>query len=153
MILLIGVVIMSTLTNIEQELNKKGHRLTPHRETILSLFCNHKDEHLSGEDVYEILQSKGSSIGKATVYRTLLLFENLEILNKISFEDGFTRYELNNPDEQHLHHHLICINCDKVSEVKTDMLEEFEAQVYSEIGFTVKKHVIKLYGYCNKCSN
>lgn len=143
---------MDTLEKLKQIFTEKGYKLTPHREVILELFYNSQDKHLSGEDVFAILNRRRSSISKATVYRTLLTLEKAGLLTEVSFGDGFTRYELNNPGERHFHHHLICTGCGAISEVKSDMLEGLETQVYIDGGFKVKNHVVKLYGHCKNCN-
>ncbi len=65
-------------------------------------------------------------IGLATVYRTVQLFDELDILVKHNFEDGKNRYELSQRGKDHDHHHLICLKCGKVSEVEEDLLDILE---------------------------
>ena len=62
-----------------------------------------------------------------------------------------SRYELNCNEEDHRHHHLICLKCGSVAEVKEDLLESLEDQIMEKYGFIVKDHRVKFYGYCNKC--
>lgn len=140
------------LDDLKQQLNNKGYRITPQRRAILDVFIKHKGKHLSSEEIYEFVSKNYPSIGLATVYRTLPLLEKMELLNKIILEDGFTRYELSNPQEHHSHHHLICVTCGVVLEVQEDMLEGLEKQIISNHGFKVKNHSVKFYGYCEKCS-
>ena len=79
-------------------------------------------------------------LGIATVYRTLQLFEKLNIVYKLNFDDGCSRYELSVGSENHHHHHLICLNCGKVTEVKLDLLEALEEEIESEGQFTIVDH-------------
>jgi Fe2+/Zn2+ uptake regulation proteins len=116
------------------------------------VFTTQEGKHLSCEEIYNLVRKDYPRIGLATVYRTLPLLEKIELLNKVLLEDGFVRYELNNQQENHFHHHLICIICGAVSEVQEDMLEGLEKQIYHNNRFIVKNHSVKFYGYCEKCS-
>jgi len=60
-----------TASSLKAELNEKGWRLTPQREMILNVFQNlPKGEHLSAEDLYNVLQEEGAGISLSTIYRT-----------------------------------------------------------------------------------
>ncbi len=87
----------------------------------------------------------------ATVYRTLQLLEQLNIVYKVNFDDGCSRYELNLDSDDHQHHHLICVKCGKVQEVKLDLLENLEMEIEKEEDFKVVDHNVKFFGYCKKC--
>lgn len=139
--------------DLKQQLNDKGYKITPQRKAILEILSKHKGKHLSSEEIFEFVRESYPGIGLATVYRTLPLLEKMRLLNKIILEDGYVRYELTNPHEDHFHHHLICIVCGAVSEVQEDMLEDLERQIYSNNKFTIKNHSVKFYGYCEKCSH
>jgi len=58
---------------------------------------------------------------------------------------------LNNNDNFHKHHHLICINCGKVEEAEEDLLEALESKIESSKGFKVIDHIVKFYGLCKEC--
>ncbi len=131
-------------------LKQKDYKITPQRKEILQLFLKKDGEHLSAEEVYKILQEKHPEIGLATVYRTLDLFAELEVLQKLSFDDGKNRYELND-SEIHHHHHLICLNCGKVTEFSDDLLEALEEQITQKIDFKIVDHKVKFYGFCSHC--
>lgn len=141
----------NTKVDLKQQLNDKGFKITPQRKAILATFSTQEGKHLSCEEIFKLVRKNYPGIGLATIYRTLPLLEKMGLLNKIILEDGFVRYELNNPQEEHFHHHLICIACGAVSEVQEDMLETLEKQIYSKTKFTVKNHSVKFYGYCEKC--
>ena len=73
-------------------LKEKQLKMTPQRQRILQVFCEHPDSHLSAEDVYQIVRDDASDIGLATVYRTLELLSELDLLSQINFGDGRSRY-------------------------------------------------------------
>ena len=88
-----------------------GYKATVGREAILKTLANAR-KHLSAEDIYISVHSEYSSIGLATVYRTLELMVNNGLVYKFDFGDGRARYELAEGGKSggH-HHHLICKKC------------------------------------------
>lgn len=136
---------------IKDKLQKNGYKLTTQRRAILKVIVDNFDEHLSSDEVYNIVNKEYPELGIATVYRTLQLFEKLNIVYKLNFDDGCSRYELSAGSENHHHHHLICLSCGKVIEVKLDLLESLEEEIESEGQFTIVNHNVKFYGYCSEC--
>ena len=63
------------------------------------------------------------------------------------------RYELNDEEFAHFHHHLICVKCGKVSEFEDDMLETLESIIAKKLNFRTIDHQLKVYGYCSDCQN
>ncbi|MBR1647207.1 MAG: transcriptional repressor [Selenomonadaceae bacterium] len=139
------------LQDLRGKLYERGYKMTPQRKQILQIFVEHP-EHLSAEDVYNILREQDSEIGLATVYRALDLLSELGILVKIDFGDGCARYELNTADPNvHHHHHLICVKCKKVIEFEEDLLDDLEATISKKSGFQILNHEVKFFGYCKDC--
>jgi Fur family ferric uptake transcriptional regulator len=136
---------------IKGKLQKEGYKLTTQRRAILKTIVDNHEEHLSCDEIYNIVKKEYPDLGIATVYRTLQLFEKLNIVYKLNFDDGCSRYELSTDSENHHHHHLICLNCGKVTEVKLDLLEALEEEIESEGQFTIVDHNVKFYGYCSEC--
>ena len=101
---------------------------------------------MSTEEIYDIVKEVSPEIGLATVYRTLLLLEEMKLIHKIDFNDGRSRYELTKSNEEHLHHHLVCTQCGSINEVKEDLLGQLEDQIYNKNGFLVTNHSVKFYG-------
>ena len=135
----------------KKALQDSGYKLTKQRKDILMVMIEHHDKHLSCDEIYRYVTKRNVELGIATVYRTLQLFESLNIVYKINFDDGLSRYELNTGNEDHQHHHLICVECGEVSEVKLDLLESLENEIESSSNFTIINHNVKFYGYCNNC--
>ncbi len=132
-------------------LKENGYKLTPQRRATLEVLLNNQGEHLSTEEIYTEVRKTHPEIGLATVYRTMLLLEELGLLIKHNFEDGRNRYELSHPDEDHDHHHLICLKCGQVSEVEEDLLGSLEEIIENKHGFRVINHKVKFYGHCSNC--
>jgi Fur family ferric uptake transcriptional regulator len=138
------------IEDLTNELHTSRYKHTPQRQSILQVLEDHGDLHLSAEEIYEILREKPEDIGLATVYRTLELFLELNILHKVDFDDGRSRYELAS-NQRHRHHHLVCLTCGQVIEVKEDLLNQLEEIIEQENGFLVLDHAVKFYGYCREC--
>lgn len=138
-------------TSLKDKLKDRGYRATPQRQAILEVISNHKGSHLSCEEVFELVKDQYPSIGLSTIYRTLPLLEKMEVLDKILVDDGIVRYEFNNRNEMHFHHHMICVTCGAISEIEQNMLVDFEKQLYKDNNFIVKNHSVKVYGYCKNC--
>ncbi len=137
--------------DLKARLKEKGYKLTTQRKAIIHVFLKNQSSHLSPEEIYDNVRNDYPDIGLATVYRTLQLLEQLDIVYKVNFDDGCSRYELNLDSEDHQHHHLICIKCGKVQEVKLDLLESLETQIEIEGDFKVVDHNVKFFGYCKDC--
>ncbi len=129
----------------------KEHKLTPQRKLILEVLLENQDSHLSAEEVFKLVQEKNDDIGLATIYRTLDLLDELEVVHKLNFGDGRSRYELNKSDKKHHHHHLICMGCNEIIEVKDDLLQKLEKTIETEHKFEILDHRVKFYGYCPSC--
>ncbi|MDO5100785.1 MAG: Fur family transcriptional regulator [Eubacteriales bacterium] len=135
-------------------LQGKGMRVTKQRINILDAFLNLNDRHVSVEELHQVVADRHPEIGLATVYRTVQLLEELGFVDSINLDDGVLRYELRagKPDEsRHRHHHLLCQKCGKVMSFEADLLENLEEKIQRELGFAVRDHEVKLYGYCKEC--
>lgn len=139
------------LSNLRQKFKDRDYKLTPQRQFILQVFINNRDKHLSAEDVHNIVRQQANDIGLATVYRTLELLSELEILQKIDFGDGRSRYEINETNSPHHHHHLICLTCGRVIEFADDLMEDLENIIAKNSNFSIVDHQVKFYGYCQEC--
>lgn len=148
-----GVIKMQNTGNdFKEQLKERGLKLTTQRQAVLDIITENDGEHLSCEEIFDLVREDHPEIGLATVYRTLLLLESMELVYKLNLDDGCSRYELNKNKEDHRHHHLICTKCGAVAEVEEDLLESLEEQILKSKGFIVKDHRVKFYGYCKNCS-
>lgn len=143
------------ISDIEDKLKENEYKLTARRELILKVLMENGDKHLSAEEVHNLVRKKEPDTGLATVYRTLELFLELDIIHAMDFGDGRKRYEFGWKKDQkcHHHHHLVCTECGAIIEVNEDLLEELENRVGAQYGFTVKDHHLKIFGICGKCKN
>ena len=146
--------IMDTMMKrMKDKIKFKKYKMTSQRQIILRTFVESPIRHMSAEEVFELVKKKAPDIGLATVYRTLDLFTQMDLLKKLDFDDGCSRYELNDRDnEGHYHHHLICLGCGKVTEFSYDFLNDIRDKIKKESGFDIVDYQLKFYGYCKDCA-
>jgi len=133
-------------------LKNKGLKVTNQRKIILEGLASQPDEHFTAEEIYEMVKEKYPEIGLATVYRTIQLFSDLELIESLNLDDGYVRYEIVKSNSKHHHHHLICLGCGRVFSFEGDLLDHLERQINETLGFRVENHEVKLYGYCKNCT-
>ena len=138
--------------DFKERLKEKGCKLTMQRRSVLDVLLEHHNEHLSTEEIYDKVKENFPEIGLATVYRTVQLFEEMGIVDRLNFDDGCSRFELASEDTVHHHHHLICEECNKVYEVENDLLDEIEKEIESKYNFKIHDHNVMFYGICKECS-
>jgi len=136
---------------LKEDLKKKGYKLTPQRRSIVDTIIENEGQHLTAEEIYDKVKRDCPEIGLATVYRTILLLEELGVISRLDLNDGCSRYEILHSNENHRHHHLICNNCHKVSEVQDDLLEDLEISIEKQYLFKILDHSVKFYGICDEC--
>lgn len=143
---------MAQLTSVYRRLEEGAKRLTPQRELIIKLFLDRPGEPLSAEEVHQQVRQQIHDIGMATVYRTLEMLTQLEILQQTQFSDGRARYEINLvTTDNHRRHLLVCMRCGRSEEFQGDLLDAVEERVTHERGFRVVDHELKFYGTCQPC--
>ncbi|CAM3963722.1 ferric iron uptake transcriptional regulator [Lederbergia lenta] len=141
----------SRIDRIKKQLHSASYKLTPQREATVRVLLEHEEDHLSAEDVYLLVKEKSPEIGLATVYRTLELLTELKVVDKINFGDGVSRYDLRQEGAAHFHHHLVCIECGAVDEIKDDLLGDVEKIVERDWNFKIKDHRLTFHGICWRC--
>ncbi len=146
------ILLEEKILSLRKKLREQHFKLTPQREIILKVILDNIGKHLSAEEVYLLVKDVYPEIGLATVYRTLELFNEINILQKLNFGDGVVRFELKKENEDHLHHHLVCQSCGIVYEIEDDLLDPIEQKVKALFNFKVLDHRLIFYGLCEKCA-
>ena len=137
-----------------QMLKEKGLKVTNQRLLVLEVLAENRDRHMTAEDIYEMVKEDYPEIGLATIYRTVQLLLEMQLVDRINLDDGCARYEIGElflGEAKHHHHHLICKTCGKVLPFKDDLLEELEGHIEEATGFHVLDHELKFYGQCKEC--
>ena len=130
-------------------LREQGLPITQQREAVAQTVFSSTD-HLSVEDIEGRLREDEERIGKATIYRTLDLLVKSKLVEEHDFGEGFKRYE-HRLSRQPVHEHLICLECGKVTEFRSEEVERAESRVAEEYGFAPARHRLEIYGLCRDC--
>ncbi len=133
-------------TTITERCEAKGLRMTEQRRTIATVL-EAADDHPDVEELYARASAVDPNISLATVYRTVKLFEEADILEKLDFRDGRARYE--DADRDH-HDHLIDMNSGEVIEFVDEEIEALQEKIAEKLGYTLKGHRLELYGVKRK---
>ena len=80
---------------VKDLLREKGLKVTSQRLMVLNILSAHGDELLTVEEIYDLAKEESPEIGLATIYRTVQVLLELHVIEKVTFDDGFARYELN----------------------------------------------------------
>lgn len=130
-------------------LKTRGLKLTDQRKNILAKALA-EPKHFSADQLLQDLKREDRSISKATVYRTLALLVEAQLLDAVDFERGYKLYERAHGHDDH-HDHLICTECHTVVEFHDEAIEVAQQKVAAAHQFDVQWHTHKLYGVCADC--
>lgn len=129
-------------------LEARGFRLTAARRVILDTLVDSGD-HLTADELTELVRRRSTGIGRMTVYRTLDLLCDLGLLRPVYQGTGAAHYILLHDGH---HHHLICSDCSRVIEFDECALGDLPARIARRFGFRVEGHLLELYGVCEMCA-
>ncbi len=128
--------------SIIRRCEEMGMRMTGQRRIIAQVIEDAED-HPDVEELYARASARDEAISIATVYRTVKLFEEAGILDKLEFGDGRARYE----DAERDHHdHLIDMNSGEVIEFVDADIEELQERIAAKLGYELRGHRLELYG-------
>lgn len=133
---------------LKSYLRESGLRFTPQRRTTLDVFLK-SEGHIEVDDLFLEIQKRDSSIGIATVYRTLNLFVECGLARKNVLGRGQKSFE--KLYRQGHHDHLICLQCRKIVEFEHPLIEKYQLEVCQAHGFTLNQHQMEIYGTCSYC--
>ena len=139
------------LDNFKVLLKHNNLKFTIQREVILETLYN-SDEHLTPEALHHLIQEKHSELntGIATIYRTLSLLEESNVVTSLSFGAQGKKYELGAKEH---HDHLICTQCGQITEFVDEDIEKRQHAITNELGFRMSDHSMQIYGTCATCQN
>ena len=137
------------LDDFKALLKKNNLKFTIQREVILETLYN-SDEHLTPESLHHLIQEKQPDLktGIATVYRTLALLEESDMVTSLSFGAQGKKYELGAKEH---HDHLICTECGVITEFVDENIEKRQHVITEALGFKMSDHSMQIYGICKEC--
>ena len=138
-------------TRIEKRCREKGLKMTEQRRVIARVLSDAHD-HPDAGAVYKRAAVIDSRISMATVYRTIRLFEECNVLDRHDFGGGRARYEETSSEH---HDHLIDVESGNVIEFQNPDIERLQREVARQLGFKLVDHRLELYGtrVDNKANN
>jgi Fur family transcriptional regulator, ferric uptake regulator len=131
-----------------QRLRDAGHKLTNARLTVLDVL-EKSGGHITSAEVLDRVNDADSSIGRASVFRTLDLLTNLSIIRPTYIHSSLTPTYVLLPDGHH--HHIICTNCNRVIEFEDCALSSIEAELEARLHVRLTGHLLEFYGLCDDC--
>ncbi|MEX2031783.1 MAG: Fur family transcriptional regulator, partial [Dehalococcoidia bacterium] len=130
---------------IERLLARRGYRLTGPRRHLLEVMGGLGD-HFAADAVV----TAAPAVGRATVFRTLRLLQELGVVCQVVLDDGTIAYRL--APEEH-HHHLLCVECGAAEDFSSDALEGVLSELEASTGYTIEAHRLEVYGRCPACQD
>lgn len=133
-------------------LRKKGYRSTPERAMVLNEIYASAG-HFDADEIFIRMKQKGSNISRATVYNTLELLVECNLVSQNSFGHKHLHYERIYGYEHH--DHIVCEDCGKVFEFTNPKIEEQQQAVCTKMGFEIERHTLQIFARCTKpnCDN
>ena len=129
-------------------LRNENLKLTQQRVEIFREVCD-SDEHREAEDIYLALRERDVHVSRSTVYRTMNILYQHDLVWRMNIGDGKWRYE--HWLDCHQHDHLICIRCGTIVEFMNPQIEEIQKDVADKFNYKLVRHVHQLFGLCKQC--
>lgn len=112
------------------------------------------DGHFGADDLYILMKNANSTVSRATVYKTLELLVQCDLLSKRHFGENLTRYE--SSFRRQSHDHLICMDCGRIVEFSDQRVKKIPEQISKELGFNFESYSFNIFGRCSnpkKCKH
>lgn len=138
----------SVQERLDEFIRRKGLRRTNQRDVIVRAVFS-KDEHFTAEELFERVRKTDADTSRATVYRTLGLLVEANLLREIDLGDNQTTYDPNFLDKPS-HNHLVCIDCGKVLEFEDLNVDLLNDCVTRRLGFKPVRQSIKIEANCEQ---
>lgn len=139
------------LNDFKSLLKDNALKFTIQREVILETLYK-SDEHLTPESLHHLIQNNFPELktGIATIYRTLSLLEDSQMVTSLSFGAQGKKYELGAKEH---HDHMICTSCGNITEFVDEDIENRQDSIAQELGFKISDHSMQIYGICKNCQD
>jgi Fur family transcriptional regulator, ferric uptake regulator len=131
-----------------RHLKSVGLKHTEQRDTILRTFLETR-EHLSTDELYQLVKKRDPKIGFTTVYRTLKVLAECGLASEVSFHDGVARFE--HQYNRRSHHHMVCTECGGSVEFFSPEVDKLEEEIGRKHHYATTRHTFQIYGVCEDC--
>ena len=128
-------------------LRERGNRVTLQRRAILKII-EEDGRHLSADEIFYLARKQVPRLSLSTVYRTLDLLKELDLVSELRLGDDHHHYEAQSDQ----HQHLVCLGCGEVIEFQCSHRGGVHEQLAHRYGFEITGSRVELLGYCEACS-
>ncbi|MGH9487881.1 MAG: Fur family transcriptional regulator [Terriglobales bacterium] len=132
------------------ELKSRGVRLTAQRRAVVEVI-QEANEHLDAGTLLERARARGANVDRATVYRTVELLKKYRLVDELDLMhlQGEKHYYEARTRGDHVH--LACLNCGRILECATPLLDWLKLELATRTGFELKVTRLEVGGYCAAC--
>lgn len=134
------------MVDVVKVLKEKGYKVTPQRIAVYEVLKNTK-AHPTVEAIYNKLQPMYPTMSLATVYKSLEMFKDLDLVQELNVGEDKFRYDANVKP----HPHITCVACGRVDDVDNEMFFNLSEQVSSKTGYQITGQKLYFYGHCPEC--
>jgi Fe2+ or Zn2+ uptake regulation protein len=128
-------------------LREQGNRVTRQRQAIVGIIEEHGG-HLSADEIFHLARRTVPRLSLSTVYRTLELLKDLDLVSELHLAGDHYRYEAQSGE----HQHLVCLDCGKVIEFRCAHCAGIHQELADQHNFKITSSRVELFGYCEECS-
>jgi Fur family peroxide stress response transcriptional regulator len=129
-----------------EALRKKGYKATPQRIAICRLVLHNRD-HPTAQRIYDEVKKVHPTVSLATVYKTLQVLEELDLVQELDFPQGQARFD----SYMKPHINLVCLQCGNIKDLDDLTAREIVERVAATTKFTATGQRLDMYGICQKC--
>ena len=129
------------------------NRITPERFEVLDAALEYQG-HFGADDLYVLMKNSESRVSRATVYKTLELLAQCELISKRHFGENMTRYE--SSFKKQVHDHLICVDCGRIVEFSDPRIKKLPEEISENLNFNFESYSFNIFGRCKdpqKCKH
>lgn len=132
-----------------EALRAEGHRMTQQRDVLLDVI-EHAGAHLDADGLYRRARERDNRISLSTVYRTLALLKQHDLVDELHLAEEHHHYEAKTSRDQH--YHLVCTSCGLVEEFSGAIVDRLRDDLQRERGFEVAAVQLDIVGRCARCA-
>lgn len=134
------------LKMLEEICRERGLPLTNQRRTVLEVLLQRND-HPTADQIFEMVQERSPRISRRTVYRVLDTLAELGLIRRVHHPGATARFD----GKTHRHHHLVCIRCNKIIDLKSPGLDDISLPKGKPQGFEIYDFSVQIMGTCPDC--